>query len=215
MESALPAQGSVPASTATRIVIPVPDERKPKEPRPNSPAFSALSSTTVTPTMTLVIEASPVAGVVLTDVPDLQVIGNQVAAERVVGDAPPEAAPPEESVSGKWIEVDLSRQRLYAHEGQETVLAAEVSTGTRYYPTLTGRFDIYAKYRSTPMSGPGYYLPGVPWTMYFYQGYAIHGAYWHNSFGQPMSHSCVNMRVNQAKWLYAWAPKGTQVVVHR
>jgi lipoprotein-anchoring transpeptidase ErfK/SrfK len=104
---------------------------------------------------------------------------------------------------------------LYAHEGQETVLAAVVSTGTRWTPTVTGRFKIYAKYSSTPMSGPGYYLPNVPWTMYFYRGYAIHGTYWHSNFGTPMSHGCVNMKTPEARWLFNWAPRGTLVVVHR
>ena len=127
----------------------------------------------------------------------------------------PTRVPADRSASGKWIEVDLSKQRLYAHEGQQTVLTAVVSTGTRYYPTVTGRFKIYAKYRSAPMSGPGYYLPNVPYTMYFYGGYAIHGTYWHNNFGRPMSHGCVNMKTPEARWLFNWAPKGTLVVVHR
>jgi lipoprotein-anchoring transpeptidase ErfK/SrfK len=127
----------------------------------------------------------------------------------------PTAVPADQSESGKWIEVDLSDQRLYAHEGQKTVLTAVVSTGTRYYPTVTGRFKIYAKYRATRMTGPGYNLPNVPWTMYFYRGYAVHGTYWHRNFGRPMSHGCVNMKIPEAKWLYNWAPKGTLVVVHK
>jgi lipoprotein-anchoring transpeptidase ErfK/SrfK len=128
---------------------------------------------------------------------------------------PTKVPPADQSRSGKWIEIDLSEQRLYAHEGQETVLTAVVSTGTRYYPTVTGRYKIYAKYRATRMTGPGYNLPNVPWTMYFYRGYAIHGTYWHSSFGRPMSHGCVNMKTPEAKWLFNWAPKGTLVVVHR
>ena len=127
----------------------------------------------------------------------------------------PTKVPADKSKAGKWIEIDLSQQRLYAHVGQSTVFRAVVSTGTRYYPTVVGRFRIYAKYRATHMSGPGYSLPNVPWTMYFYRGYAIHGAYWHNNFGTPMSHGCVNMKIPDAKWLYQWAPKGTLVVVHR
>ncbi len=127
----------------------------------------------------------------------------------------PTQIPADKSQSGKWIEIDLSAQRLYAHEGQKTVLTAVVSTGTRWTPTVTGRFKIYAKYRSAPMRGPGYYLPNVPWTMYFYGSYAIHGTYWHNNFGRPMSHGCVNMKTNEAKWLFNWAPRGTLVVVHR
>jgi len=65
------------------------------------------------------------------------------------------------------------------------------------------------------MTGPGYDLANVPWTMFFYAGYAIHGTYWHNNFGHPMSHGCVNMTTTEAKWLYEWAPKGTLVVVHQ
>ncbi|MFN2185232.1 MAG: L,D-transpeptidase family protein [Anaerolineae bacterium] len=126
----------------------------------------------------------------------------------------PTRVPEDKSQSGKWIEIDLSDQRLYAHEGQTTVLRAVVSTGTRYHPTVVGRFRIYAKYRATRMTGPGYNLPNVPWTMYFYGSYGIHGTYWHSNFGTPMSHGCVNMKTAEAKWLYQWAPKGTLVVIH-
>jgi lipoprotein-anchoring transpeptidase ErfK/SrfK len=127
----------------------------------------------------------------------------------------PTKVPADKSQSGKWIEVDLSKQRLCAYEGQKTVMCAAVSTGTSRYPTVRGRFKIYAKYDSTRMRGPGYDLPNVPWTMYFHGNYAIHGTYWHNSFGRPMSHGCVNMKTPQARRLYQWAPKGTLVVVHR
>jgi lipoprotein-anchoring transpeptidase ErfK/SrfK len=64
------------------------------------------------------------------------------------------------------------------------------------------------------MTGPGYNLPNVPWVMYFAGANAIHGAYWHNNFGRPMSHGCVNMRISEAQWLYNWASIGTPVVVH-
>ena len=63
------------------------------------------------------------------------------------------------------------------------------------------------------MTGPGYDLPDVPWTMYFYQDYGIHGTYWHHNFGHPMSHGCVNMQTDDAKWLYDWAPLGTSVLI--
>jgi lipoprotein-anchoring transpeptidase ErfK/SrfK len=127
----------------------------------------------------------------------------------------PTRVPEDKSKAGKWIEIDLSQQRIYAHEGQKQVFTSIVSTGTRYYPTIQGRFRVYAKYSATRMSGPGYNLPNVPWTMYFYGGYAIHGTYWHSNFGTPMSHGCVNMKINEAKWMFNWAPKGTLVVVHR
>jgi lipoprotein-anchoring transpeptidase ErfK/SrfK len=127
----------------------------------------------------------------------------------------PTQVPADKSASGKWIEVDLSEQRLYAHEGQKTVLAALVSTGTWRYPTVTGRFHIYVKYLATRMRGPGYDLPNVPYTMYFYGDYGIHGTYWHNNFGTPMSHGCINMKTPEARWLFNWAPKGTLVVIHK
>jgi lipoprotein-anchoring transpeptidase ErfK/SrfK len=64
------------------------------------------------------------------------------------------------------------------------------------------------------MQGPGYDVPDVPFTMYYYRGYAIHGAYWHNNFGTPVSHGCTNVAVNHAEWLFDWADVGTPVVVH-
>ena len=64
------------------------------------------------------------------------------------------------------------------------------------------------------MSGPGYYLTNVPYTMYFYKSYGIHGTYWHNNFGYPMSHGCVNMRTSEAHWLYDFSPMGTLVYIH-
>jgi LysM repeat protein len=116
--------------------------------------------------------------------------------------------------SGRWIEVDLSSQTTWARQGNAVVRRMIVSTGIARYPTPTGTFRIYAKYPSVTMSGPGYYLPGVPHTMFFYRGYAIHGTYWHHNFGRPMSHGCINLTRADAAWLYAWAPAGTQVVIH-
>jgi len=115
---------------------------------------------------------------------------------------------------GKWIEVDLSSQRTYAHQGSSVVRTMVVSTGIARYPTPTGSFRIYSKYPSVAMSGPGYYLPGVPHTMFFYRGYALHGTYWHNNFGHPMSHGCINLTRTDAAWLYSWAPVGTLVQIH-
>lgn len=124
------------------------------------------------------------------------------------------AVPGAEGSDGKWIEVILSTQTVIAWEGQVAVRRMIVSTGLPGTPTVTGRFNVYAKYISAPMSGPGYYLPAVPHTMYYYRGYALHGAYWHNNFGRPMSHGCVNLNLADAAWLYDWTPMGTLVVVH-
>jgi len=130
---------------------------------------------------------------------------------------PPEQAPaPGQVGSGeRWIYVDLSQQRVYAYEGDQVVNSFLVSTGTWLHPTVTGDFRVYVKYRLADMSGPGYYLPDVPYVMYFYDGYGLHGTYWHNNFGTPMSHGCVNLRTDDAGWLFNWASVGTPVQVRK
>jgi len=115
---------------------------------------------------------------------------------------------------GKWIEVILSEQRLIAWEDGRMVLTTPVSTGTASTPTIRGTFRIYRKLPAQRMRGRDYDLPNVPYVMYFKAGYAMHGTYWHNNFGQPMSHGCVNLPTGKAAWLYDWAPQGTLVVVH-
>ncbi len=116
---------------------------------------------------------------------------------------------------GRWIEVDLSSQRLVAWNGKQRVKTFIVSTGKRRTPTRTGTYTIKSKTSSTRMRGRGYNVPKVPYVMYYSGGYAVHGAYWHNKFGTPVSHGCVNLRVSQARWLYNWAPAGTRVVIHQ
>jgi len=113
-----------------------------------------------------------------------------------------------------WIDVNLSEQRVYAYEGDAVVNSFLVSTGTWQTPTVTGKYHIWIKLLSTTMTGPGYYLPNVPYTMYFYKGYGLHGTYWHNNFGTPMSHGCVNLRTSDAEWLYNFSSVGTLVNVH-
>ncbi|HTL88170.1 MAG TPA: L,D-transpeptidase, partial [Leptolyngbya sp.] len=114
----------------------------------------------------------------------------------------------------RWIEVRLSTQRLIAWEGKKPVHAVIVSTGKDSTPTLPGVFDIYVKYRSARMQGDDYDIPNVPYTMYYSGGYGIHGADWHHSFGTPVSHGCVNVAVDQARWFFDWAEVGTPVIVH-
>jgi lipoprotein-anchoring transpeptidase ErfK/SrfK len=116
---------------------------------------------------------------------------------------------------GKWIDVNLSKQRLTAYEGNVAVYSTAVSTGKPATPTVVGKFAVRTKIRAQAMSGPGYYLPNVPHVMYFIGGYAIHGAYWHNNFGRTMSHGCVNLPLGAAAWVYNWASVGTPVIVHR
>lgn len=139
----------------------------------------------------------------------------RIPAEGEVFPTPVRSTPtPVPATGGKWIEIDLSEQALMAWDGQRLMRRMLVSTGLPRTPTPTGRFRILSKYSSVPMSGPGYYLPAVPHTMFFYRGYAIHGTYWHNNFGRPMSHGCVNLSRADAAWLYAWTPLGTPVVIH-
>jgi lipoprotein-anchoring transpeptidase ErfK/SrfK len=114
----------------------------------------------------------------------------------------------------RWIDVDIANQIVSAYEGSIPVKSFVVSTGTSYYPTVTGLFRIWIKLKWDDMAGPGYYLPDVPYTMYFYKAYAIHGTYWHNNFGTPMSHGCINLRTEDAAWLFEFADVGTLVNVH-
>lgn len=116
--------------------------------------------------------------------------------------------------TSRWIDVNLTTQTVTAYEGESPVRFMLASTGLWNTPTVTGQFNIYLRYDSQTMSGPGYYLPGVQWVQYFYQGYALHGTYWHNNFGHPMSHGCVNLSNDDALWLYQWAGYGTLVNVH-
>ncbi len=70
---------------------------------------------------------------------------------------------------------------------------------------MVGRFAIYSKLTSTRMTGPGYDLPGVPFPTYItWKGVAIHGAYWHNDFGRPRSHGCLNVPAPVARWFWRW-----------
>ncbi len=126
--------------------------------------------------------------------------------------APP-AAPAPTITTGKQIVVDLSDQRVYAYEDGQLLKSMLVSTGTAAFPTVQGNFKVYLKYESQTMSGPGYNLPGVPYVLYFYKGYSLHGTYWHSNFGTPMSHGCVNMYTPDAQWVWNWAPIGTPVRV--
>ncbi len=113
-----------------------------------------------------------------------------------------------------WIDVDLTNQIVHAYTGNKLIRSFVVSTGTWRTPTVTGVYRVYVKYRYADMSGPGYYLANVPFVMYFYQGYGIHGTYWHNNFGTPMSHGCVNMTIDDAGWIYDFSVVGTVVNIH-
>jgi lipoprotein-anchoring transpeptidase ErfK/SrfK len=114
----------------------------------------------------------------------------------------------------RWIEVDLSTQRLTAWEGDKPIRTVIVSTGKQETPTRSGVFAIQSKHRIERMRGADYDISDVPYAMYYHGGYAIHGAYWHNHFGTPISHGCINVAVDHAEWLFNWTSLETPVVIH-
>ena len=127
----------------------------------------------------------------------------------------------ETTSSAKRIIIDRSEQVLYAYDGAELFMETKISTGLELTPTPRGIFTVFKKTPSRYMQGPlpgisdQYYdLPGVPWNLYFtHEGAAIHGAYWHDNFGKPRSHGCVNLPLAEAHKLYTWADIGVQVFV--
>lgn len=140
------------------------------------------------------------------------VAGEMVPAQAEVTTAEKMAALKQSTT--RWIEVNVSTQRLVAWEGGVPIYAVIISTGTDDHPTPSGSFAIQSKHRTARMRGEDYDVPDVPFTMYYSGNYAIHGAYWHRRFGTPMSHGCVNVAVDHAEWLFSWASIGTPVVVH-
>jgi lipoprotein-anchoring transpeptidase ErfK/SrfK len=116
------------------------------------------------------------------------------------------------STTTKEIVVVLSEQRLYAWNNGHLDKSFLISSGLTF-PTPVGTFAVYNKIKDHVMAGADYYLPHVPDSMYFTGSYALHGAYWHNNFGNPMSHGCVNEPLAEATWLFDWTPVGTTVRV--
>jgi hypothetical protein len=124
---------------------------------------------------------------------------------------------------GAWKEivVSISSQAMWAYENGELVVSTYVSTGTAEVPDTTtpiGYHSVIAKVDMQTMegtiSGEYYRVENVPHVLYFDNlGNAIHGTYWHSNFGAPMSHGCVNLPLDIAAWMYAWAPVGTAVTV--
>ncbi|MCW5875160.1 MAG: L,D-transpeptidase [Anaerolineales bacterium] len=125
--------------------------------------------------------------------------------------------------SGRWIEINLEQQSLAVYENNQLIFATLIATGLDNLWTRPGLFQIYEKHETTPMSGDFsggtggyYYLADVPWTMYYDQARAIHGAYWRQKqfFGYQGSHGCVNLAIGDARWVYEWANIGDWVYVH-
>ncbi|AKQ68877.1 hypothetical protein A176_005789 [Myxococcus hansupus] len=120
-------------------------------------------------------------------------------------------APPEVAPGSRWLDVDLDAQVLVAYEGERPVYATLISSGKQGTDTPEGLFRIWIKFAEADMTGSGtagnetYRVATVPWTMFFQDDYALHTAYWHDRFGEPMSHGCVNLSPKDARLLYAWA----------
>ena len=183
-------------------------------PQSNPPLEAAPNATDV-PTATQAPTEEPTSIPAVTETPGsmvMEIVNDTSSSESA---APAPAAPEYASGNGeRWIDVDLTNQSVYAYEGDVVVNSFIVSTGTWLTPTVTGQYKIYVKIRSGNMHGPGYFLPDVPYIMYFYKGYGLHGTYWHHNFGTPMSHGCVNLQTDDAAWLFNWASVGTVVNVH-
>ena len=190
------------ADTPTSVPTSVPTKKTPLSPT-DAPASTATEAPVASPTPAATETPGTMAMEIIADTPTSQ------APSTIAG-----GPYPEKGNGKRWIDVNLSEQRVYAYEGDIVVNSFIVSTGTARTPTVTGKFKIWIKLKSTTMSGPGYYLTNVPYTMYFHGDYGLHGTYWHNNFGTPMSHGCVNLSIPDAQWLYNWAFEGTEVNVH-
>lgn len=143
---------------------------------------------------------------------------------------------PEDSPGRKWVEISRTDQQLWAYQGSTLVLTTLVSTGLTPNDTSAGTFYTRLKYPKQDMKGftnetgevvatgednggddslASYDVTDVPDVVYFStSAEALHGAYWHNNFGNPMSHGCVNLPLDVAHWFYGWAPLGVMVWIH-
>lgn len=140
--------------------------------------------------------------------------------QNVVARVIPNTTPPEGVDTGRWMEVNLFEQTIAVYEDNELIFATLIASGLEPFWTRPGLFQIYQKHETTPMRGSfeadrsdAYYLEDVPWTMYFDQARALHGAYWRANLGFTQSHGCVNLSVGDSHWLYDWAEIGDWVYV--
>jgi hypothetical protein len=141
--------------------------------------------------------------------------GSWMPADRVVRIDRFSKAPGWARAGKKWIDVSILRQSLVAYEGTKPVFATLVSTGadglddhTESHATVQGTFLIHTKHVSVTMDGDDqgdeFDLRDVPFVQYFQEGYALHAAYWHDDFGTPRSHGCINLAPKDAAWLFGW-----------
>jgi hypothetical protein len=140
--------------------------------------------------------------------------------DRLIAKVDPDARRPEGIPEDRWIDINLYEQTLSVYEYGQLVFATMVSTGLPGWWTQPGTFQVYAMLERDDMTGAFeadrsdyYLLEDVPWVLYFDKARAMHGAYWHDGYGLPRSHGCVNLSPPDAHWLYDWAVDGTWVHV--
>jgi hypothetical protein len=128
--------------------------------------------------------------------------------------------PPEGVTNNRWIEVNLYNETLSVYENGRLIFATLIASGMEPFYTRPGLFTIKTKQLVDDMQGSFeadrsdfYYIEEVPWTMYFDDARALHGAYWRTMFGYAQSHGCVNLSPGDAHWLFDWAVVGDWVYV--
>lgn len=137
------------------------------------------------------------------------------ANDNVVRLDPPKEWPSFANEGKKWIDISILKQSLVAYEGQKPVYATLVSTGAdglgdpkETHSTVRGAFLVHTKHVAVTMDSDEaddrFDLRDVPYVQYFHEGYALHAAYWHDDFGRPRSHGCVNLHPTDAAWLFGW-----------
>jgi hypothetical protein len=135
-----------------------------------------------------------------------------------VAEVYPDDPPADMLAESRWVDVNLAEQVVRAFDNGQMVYATLASTGRAGFWTRPGSFQVWTKLQADDMgggaAGPDYYLlERVPWVLYFDQARALHGTYWHNRFGQPSSHGCVNLSAFDAHWFFNFAEVGTTIHV--
>lgn len=219
------------------VSVPYTDARA--QPDPNAPILYRLYYAT---TYQAVARSTALDGSVWYQLNDENVVKMYALAEHLRPVAPDEFTPLSPGIPDKSIVVTLGEQSLTAYEGRRGVFRARISSGRNFFGpdgttvgslTPAGERPLWQKRASRHMTGgtptDGFDLPGVPWVMYFSgNGEALHGTYWHNDYGTPKSAGCINLRPEDAKWLFRWTlpevpyvpgyitvewPGGTKVII--
>lgn len=141
--------------------------------------------------------------------------GIQTANAEII--VPPVLVPEQQEAAEKEIIVSLQDQTLRYMEGNRIIGEFKISSGLSRTPTPPGEYTVLKKKPAVNYRGPGYNFPNTKWNLMFKAGnplnYYIHGAFWHNNFGHPMSHGCINVAYADMEGLYNWADEGTKIII--